>query len=506
MANRNNIIFMRRGHALLISFLMGMALLMLSLLVVWLPEVNQPALTGPLVLLSVFFCFIWLSPMARNRFDGKTDWFHPSILLMMMYFAYLIFPGVWLWLYHDYDSIWVNLGSRPAFAVNSVFSLGFVSVFWFGLGMRTKPIFSRKSVRESSSQSAQFNWKAMRYLILFFLVIGGAFKYYHLTLLGPLATNIFRYLSPTAYNSLGISISQFFIMLESMLDWAALLAIFYYTVRYKKTGKSNGWWFILLFVVSIALVDYVVSAKRSTVLPFLLLPLIWYHYIIKRLSISRAGIYFLVGVTLIVGLLMARIVLPLLVQNLVPADYIGKNSSEMAAFYVDTGEWATFDMIAASVVQRDDLLKQTDGPILGFLKYSFSTLIIFIPRAIWPSKPVYEDLSHVYFRVLIDKYGIAGFSPTIWGASFLFFHLAGLVIGMYVLGWLLKSAYAIFQPQKGRPFDVILYSVFYWMAFHFIRFGTMGFVLLIFMQSMVVGVLAVLLLRRKRSKVDVRFT
>jgi hypothetical protein len=155
-------------------------------------------------------------------------------------------------------------------------------------------------------------------------------------------------------------------------------------------------------------------------------------------------------------------------------------------------------------VQREDLLEQAGGSITGFLKYSFSTMIIFIPRAIWPDKPGYEDLSHVYYRTLIGTNPGVGFSPTIWGASFLFFHLVGPVIGMYILGWLFKSVYEILQPQNGKPINVFLYSIFFWMAFHFLRNGTTGFVLILFVQSMFVGVFAMLLLWRSMQSTKIR--
>ena len=50
--------------------------------------------------------------------------------------------------------------------------------------------------------------------------------------------------------------------------------------------------------------------------------------------------------------------------------------------------------------------------------------------------------------------------------------------------------------------DVFLYSIFYWMAFHFLRFGTTGFVLILFVQSMAVGVIAILLIWRKNERRD----
>ena len=500
MTNKNGIFVLGHAHTLLITLFLGIALLALVPLILLLPEVDQPALTAPFVCLSIMFTFFLCVLLARNRLDGKVDWFHPSILLMLVYLTYIMFSGVWLWLYHDYDSIWVDFGRQPAFIVNTVFSLGVVSIASFGMGMSFRLTFPGKAIRELFYQNTQFDKKEMRSLILLFLVIGGAFKLYHLSLFGSQITDIFRYLSPSASRDLGISISQAIVMFESMLDWAVLLAVFYYIVRYKETGKTNGGWLILLLVLIISTIDYVVSGKRSAIMPFLLLPLIWYHYLIKRLTMVSAGIYFLVAMLAIIGLLMARIVLPLLEQNLAPMDYIGGNLSEMVAFYIDTGEWSSFDMVAASVVRHDELLEQAGGSILGFLKYSFRTMIIFVPRAIWSGKPDYEDLSHVYYRVLIGPEEGIGIAPTIWGASYLFFNLVGLAIGMYVLGWLFKSVYGMFQPNKGRPLDVFLYSIFYWMAFQFLRFGTMGFVTIIFVQSMFIGVLALLFLGRRRYK------
>lgn len=499
MANRSDMLAKDGGQLLLLSVIFGIASLIFTILVFLLPDADQSALTAPLVCFSVIFTLTWCMLCARDCVDGKIDWFHPSILLMMVYLAYYIFSGVWIWLYHDYDSIFVNLGGKPAFAVNAVFSLGFISIVAFGLGTRTKLAFSGKTIQKLSYRNDRFSRKWTRNLIGFFLVIGTAFKLYHLSLLGTLSFDVVRYLSPSAYLDLRINLSQFNIMLESMLDWAVLLAIFYYIVRYKETGNINiSWLILLILLIAVVLpLDYIVAAKRSAIIPLFLLPLIWYHYLIKRLTLAYAGTFFLVGLLAIIGLLMVRIVLPLLAQDLVATDYIGESLPDMFAFYVDTGEWSTFDMIAASVVHRDELLKQAGGSIFGFLQYSFSTLIVFIPRAIWADKPDYEDLSQVYFRVLVGGGG-SGIAPTIWGASFLFFHLVGLIIGMFVLGWLFKSIYAMFQPKQGRLFNVYMYSIFYWMAFQFLRFGTMGFILIIFIQSMIVGVLTMLFLRRIR--------
>jgi hypothetical protein len=110
---------------------------------------------------------------------------------------------------------------------------------------------------------------------------------------------------------------------------------FYYAARNRKT---NGWLLVLAILITIVIVDYVISAKRSGVIPLFLLPLIWYHYMIRRLSIGRAGILFVLAIFSIAGLLMARIALPLVSRNLAPTAYIGEESSEMLVFYINTGE------------------------------------------------------------------------------------------------------------------------------------------------------------------------
>lgn len=497
--NQSQAVFSGYSYSHLASFISGMALLILGFFVLWLPEIDQPILTAPLVVLSIIFTIFWCLPLAYNRVDGKIDWFHPSLLILMIYLVYIVFSGIWMWLYRDYHSPWVDLGSRSASIVNYIFLMGYFSMFSFGLGLRAKTVILKKNPESYLSQNDHLNWRWVRFLIPFFFIVGGIFKYQHLSLLGPLDLDIFRYLSPSAYRNLGLEISQFSLMLESMLDWAGLLVIFYYIVRYKETGRTSGWWLVLSLTILIALLGYVIFAKRTNIIPFFLFPLIWYHYIIKRLSASQAAVYLGLGMFLIAVFLMVRIVVPFLVQDILPPVSFGQGPVEILAYYFDTPEFSTFDMVVASVVRRADLLKQAGGSLLGPLKYTFSTLIVFIPRAIWSAKPLYEDLGHVYYQVLTGLVSNAGLAPTIWGSSLLFLNLPGLMATMYITGLFLQNAYTLFNNYRNSLLAIFLYSVFYWLVFHFIRFGTLGFVLLLFVQSMVVGVFAAFLFLRKRK-------
>jgi oligosaccharide repeat unit polymerase len=491
-----------------VSWFCATALLILSVLIFTIESQYQKLLTPFIVSLSVLFAFSWCVSLAREKGRGGTDWFHPAVLFSGMYLIYFVFSGLWLWLRNDYDSEFVALGANAAFVGNETFFLGFVSLAAYGLGARFRIAglnLPRRSIphsiirRPAAERSRSIDEKELLIVALVLFPLGLAFKIYHLAQFGALSTDILLYLSPSAANELGLSISQFVIMMESMLDWAALLAVLYAIVRYKKTGNWHGLWWVIGAVVVVALLDYVISGKRSAVIFFIVLPVLWYHYLVKRLTARMAGALSLGLIFAVVILLMGRIVLPLLIQGLVPTDYIGVNPLDVFAFYLNSGEISTFDMVAATIQQKDELLRQSGGTLLGFLQFTFSSLIVFIPRLIWPDKPAYLDLSQIYRRVLIGSEEDMGIAPTVWGAGYLFFDVAGFVVLMFVIGWAYESVYRYLRPRNAGVANVVLYSIGFWVIFQAIRFGTLGFVTLLIVQSMLVGIVAMWFLGRRRK-------
>jgi hypothetical protein len=462
---------------------------------------NQRALTPWLVGLSTLYLFCWILPLARGP-DDRMDWFHPAILFTGFYSIYFIVSGMWVWIYHDYQSLFFESGVQPEATVNQAFCLGFVSVGAFGLGMRFAGIAGRTWVgawplgARRPSLPTLVNETLLVRVALSYAAVGLVFKIYHLAQFGTPSTDILLYLSPTAALELDLSISQFVIMMESMLDWAVLLAILVWMVRYARTGSTRGWWWIAAAALSVATLDYIISGKRSAVIFFVLLPVIWFNYLVKPLGLRAAlavggGLVFA-----IVLLLLGRIALPLVTQGLVPTDYIGTNLLDVLAFYVDSGELSTFDMVAATLERRQELLLQAGGTLEGFLRFTFSSMVIFIPRILWPGKPDYLDLSHVYRQVLVGPEEGMGIAPTVWGSAYLFFDLGGFVIFMLLMGYLFQAIYAALRPRAGGVLGVAVYSVVFWAMFQAIRFGTLGFVTIIIVQSMLTGLVALWLASR----------
>jgi len=471
-------------------------------LVTTLPNDSQPTLTLLLLVVSLGAAIACCVPINQNKNSPAVDWFHPKLLFLGFYLLYFLLPATWIWWGREYDMIWVGYIGTPGKTINTMLVIGTISVASFALGFKIPVSYPKKDVlRSLLDRSTSVHRNSAIAVILVFGTMGLGAKIYYMSLMGSFEIGILEYLSPTARRDLGIQMSQVFVLAGSMLSWAALLFYFLYTIRKAQNRLISRAWFGIGFLLFAAAVSYILSGKRSDVLPLILFPVIWSHYLINRLSASRVGVYLPIALVVIVSLLLFRIVAPLLVHGENPFNYIGQNVTEQLAFYADSGELATFEMATAALVHRQELLQELGGPTIGFLTYTFNTFVVFVPRVLWPGKPHYEDIGHVFFQTVTGIQQEVGFSVTVWGASLVFFHLPGLIIGMCLVGWIFRQVYRTLRPWEARPLNVFLYSIFFWMAFQFLRFGTLGFTFVYFVQAMLVGVVGIFLILRGNSKV-----
>lgn len=425
----------------------------------------------------------------------RFDWFHPSVLVAIFFLVYLVLPGVWLFFAHNYEPLWIPSPIEYAFAANATVVIGAVSVVAFSIA---------SSSGISVGRHAQSTWRygELKWTVMALLLVGGVAKAYHVAIIGGpaglMSDEILRQLSPAYRRENSTEISFLVLILESCLDWAFLLMAFLYIAAKRRVGRRKQLFLLIAFAAVVVTLNYLLAPKRTAVIPLFLLPAIWFHYTVRRIRTAEIFIYGSISLTLVGLLLLLRIAMPLLAQGLQPGDYLGETVLDVFSFYLDSPEWATFEMAVASFLHRDELLRAADGSLFGFLKYSFSTLIVLIPRAVWPTKPSYEDLSHIYFQVLWGSSDAVGMAPTIWGASILLFNFSGLIVTMLILGWLSGVAYRSLSPSSQNPRGALLYGVLFWMLFQVLRFGTLGFVFLYFIQSMLIGFLCILILFKRR--------
>lgn len=239
-------------------------------------------------------------------------------------------------------------------------------------------------------------------------------------------------------------------------------------------------------------------------MPFLLFPLLWYHYCIRRIRLMQAVFYIGIGAVLMVLLLFARTVGPHVIAT---GQLLTTETADVfltpLEFLLNSPELAVFDMTMLTVQDRESLLHVIGGPLWGGLQYNLLTLAYLVPRFLWPGKPVFTDLGHVYYQFAVGGRDDVGFGVGIVGGLYLFGGFFGVLLGMFLIGVLFRWIYETLQPWSRAPRSVFLYAVLFWMAFQFLRFGTLGFTLLFFIQFQLVGVvIAFLLFERERSTKD----
>jgi len=88
-----------------------------------------------------------------------------------------------------------------------------------------------------------------------------------------------------------------------------------------------------------------------------------------------------------------------------------------------------------------------------------------------------------------------GIAVTVFGVFYLYGHIPGVMIGMFVIGLVFRWAYFYFHPWSSSGSKLFLYPVAFWVAFQYLRFGNLGFTWLLFLQSQVIGILVFFLIQ-----------
>ncbi|HEY6222430.1 MAG TPA: hypothetical protein VIW26_01485, partial [Gemmatimonadales bacterium] len=202
------------------------------------------------------------------------------------------------------------------------------------------------------------------------------------------------------------------------------------------------------------------------------------------------------GLLLTTLLLLMRAIGPLLVTagGATFAGYARDILVQPLRFLVYSPELTVFDMTMLAVQDRAFFLHSVGGPFWGGLQHNVAPLGYIVPRVLWPGKPVFADLGTLFYARAIGDRPEVGFSVGLVGAAYVFAGVIGVVVGMALLGVVLRRVYDVLRPRRDGPWQVFFYSIFLWMAFLFVRFGTLGSTVIFFYQYEVVGVLAALVI------------
>jgi hypothetical protein len=472
-----------------IAGIAGSVAYVLSLLLgVW----AQEALFLVLATTSILLCISWVAPTAKGT-SGRIDVFHPAIIVIAIFLVYFVGSAAILVFLNGYRGELVVLSPDAAQTVNATMALGVLSVVCFGIGARIRPMrFASRLVQARRLRGSG----TVLVVAVAFLVAGVSARLYQLSLFGPIGVGLLEYLSPGRRRDLGLIVPQSLVAVGSMADWGALLLLLQ-AVASKRPTMRISIALAGLLVIATAVLSFLVSGKRSGFLLLVLPPFIWIHYLHHRMSIAKVSLAFIAGLGIVAILLIARIAIPLVLSGGDPADFLGPTLGQALETYLKSAELSTFDMVAGTLRYRDQLLATMgDNAVATFLRMTFETLSVFIPSGIWPDKPLYLDTGHYYFRYFVGSDADVGLAVTSWGTAYLFFGVIGVVVGFIALGWFSVSAFISFAPAEPAAGTVFLYSQFCLMFFQFLRFGTLGFTFLYFVQSIMMGVIGLFLVTR----------
>jgi hypothetical protein len=271
----------------------------------------------------------------------------------------------------------------------------------------------------------------------------------------------------------------------SFLAWGALLL--FYNCLISKKNQVVGFVFVLLVFIA----QYVIAGgKRSYIAPLLIFPIMWHHYLRRPISIRRGLFYLGGGFFLMAILLLFRIVVPLTIAGGSRYEIaVGSILQKPINFYFNTPELAMFDMIMLCIRSQEEILAAGGGWVNEFFDYNIFPGLYFIPRLLWVDKPVFHDIGQLVFSSFIGPETHVGFAIGIFGVLYLFGGILGIFVGMVFLGIICKSLYYRFRPFEMNPRVIFGYSLFIWILFMFLRFGTIGFTVLFVTQKLFIGVI-----------------
>jgi len=434
--------------------------------------------------------------------SARLDLFQPGAVVAAIFYFYTVVPAFHVWHDLNYQSAWLDptWPARPLFRF--AFFLSLLGLVAFGLGYRFGTRGLRQTVNASTLEEMRAGWpRSATAAAIVMLTIGFPFRMYHLAAFGGLTRNIFLFLSPVYQVESGIEIGGVPTLLESFFDWGALLLLLRATI-------TNRHRVVSLCVLSVALVlAYLVSGKRSAVVPFLLYPVVWLHYLKQRISLKRGLAYVTAGSLLVTALLFMRTIGPLFATTGVrltdvPADV----ALAPVQFYINSPELAVFDMTMLTVQDRASLLHEIGGAFWGGLRYNFLPVVYIVPRVLWPGKPIYSNIGTVFYQHAVGGREDVGFAVGIVAGLYLFGGLLGVLVGMMTVGVLFRVIYERLEPWNRDPRRVFVYGIVIWMMFHFLRFGDLGGTIVYFYQFVLPGAIVALLVLRARRRVGTTAT
>lgn len=255
---------------------------------------------------------------------------------------------------------------------------------------------------------------------------------------------------------------------------------------------------IAIGVLSAYLITNFLSGWRGQFVFAALLPIIFFHYRVRRLPMAMIVIGGLFSYLLINALSVMRSASAADLSMMFAV--LRENMSESGLAFLrlsSSGELATSTNLLRLImgVQNGETELFWGGQLL-------SQIGAFVPRVLWPDRPplANELFVQVFYPGVYESgagYGLFFHQEGYWD-----FGLPGVVLYAFMLSWLTRWIYKKLIFDRGGPFWILLYAVLYGqLVLSVVRTGFVGSIKMAIMAALPLLIIA-LLGNQKRKRMD----
>jgi oligosaccharide repeat unit polymerase len=411
------------------------------------------------IYLTIAFVF-----MVRYKGTGSLDLFSPAPGLVLLLFLYSVASALYVEsLGTTYDGDLVSSGVMVTYYISCILGLAGMAIGML-VAQRCKNSFENMIIIERFRID---NHTLLRKLILYGTAAAIVFS--------PFIYNSFNFLEVSSYYERALilrlerrelftsGLSEYFLVilpLTLVLCMATLLMF-----RAKRIYAK----FLGIAIFGTYILTNTLAGWRGVVISAAVIPLVFYHYRIRRISKAKAAIVLVLVYLFINGLSVVRFTSS-------PKQMLNAMREEI----LDRG--FTFAKIGSpgEFLTGTNLMRLISGLEDGETDFTYgssvvSELLVFIPRAIYPNRPLPlgERFADVFYPKVYRVGGGYGFFMLQEG--FWAFGLFGVFLFLAIYGWSVQMVYQWFRKNMQYDCIALLYSgIYFSLVLNSVRSGLIG--------------------------------
>jgi len=451
----------RRAKSVSAKLLAGVALpaagLTIALLALYNPSLEEGIFIGlSLLLVAVLIVGVWLDTRLRGSFDP----FSPAAVFTFASVISFSVPG--LGLYSDPRGIQPRLGSYYWLNISMAVAVAGIVCLWLGYLFSSRFHAALHARAEAAVQHHPAHFRLRVASIL--LVVSIVAQLY------SISTGQFAYLKT---NRIQADLSGFG-QLTSYAIWSVYYVILV-TGWFVFSGKTDNLTrYLFALAAAVGLGTALLSGMKSGVVELLVALTLPYFYARRRIPTRL----FVAGFALFVFFYPVNLTYRTIINTghlntTSLADAAGAMGTAVATTWGNNSmaDTLTFTGQQAKLRQADVLqeigliVRYTPNPFPYQMGAAYLRLpaTVLIPRIVWPDKPV-DSIGYIMTR---DYVGLSAYAaqftssaPTIFGDLYMNFGIAGVVVGMALLGLLAGLLFSAISPDLSAGRLLYYYVVF----------------------------------------------